>query len=337
MTTTANKHGLRAAAAARREKHAQRNPQPSRHTTAVINAHVQSAQDSETAMERALDGTAYARMTVAELRARLDALTGGKAASRLTKAQLIGYILEAESAKAKAEAESAEIIEALDRGDEPTLPEGAHGHEAEPKGHAKAARIINALRSYGWGMEVQSGPAGRTIAILTRRSETLTVVWDSGVFNYDETAHAVGDRVVKVRNVSAAIKMGSRPAAEAEKDLERVVRNRTFNKAKVREAGEPVRRKLPFDAETVTEAELNAILAGKTLEWTNRITRGTETATVTDRSAKFFKITDGPAGRTLHFVSKEEGFKACRLADIIRVGGSRRKSAQGREEVALAA
>lgn len=344
MTTTVKRGAGRPAAAARTAKHAQRNIQTGPNPTVAVVQEVASElprrarqrENFEAAI--AVEKGGYGRMTVVELRARLEALTGQKAPARLNKGQLMADILNAERRAERAEhyAEAQAEQDLLEQdADSPggayVPPASSNGTapEAEAKGSAKALRIQTALQPHGWiYASLTGGEAGRVTATFTRGIETLTVAWDSGVFNYDETAHAIGDRVVKVRNVSAAIKLGSRPEAEAEKDLERVARNRTFNKAKVREAGDPVRRKLPFDPAEVTEVELSALLAGKTIEWTNRITRGTETATVTDRSAKYFRVVDAPSGRTLQFVSKEEGFKACRLEDIVRVGGSLRKRAQ---------
>lgn len=335
MTTTVRRGAGRPAAAARTNKHAQRNVQTGPNPTVAV---IAAVAGEEAGQERA---DSYGRMTVPELKARLAELTGKPAPSRHTKGQLMNVILEAErkagraAEYAEAQAEQDQIPQDADSPGGAYVPDAPSSNapetEVEPKGSAKALKLHTALVGYGWIYDrLVGGENGRVTAILTRGQETLTVTWDSGVFNYEETSHAVGDRVTKVRNVSAAIAMGSRPAEAAEKDLERVVRNRTFNKSKVAAAGTPARRKLPFDPETVTEGELAALLAGKTLEWTNRITRGTETARVTDRSSKFFKLTDGPAGKTLQFASSE-GFRACRLADIIRVGGSLRKSAQNRD------
>ena len=334
MTTTVKRGAGRPAAAARTNKHAQKNVQTGPNPTVAV---IAAVAGEEAGQERA---ESYGRMTVPELRARLTELHGGKTPkgiSRMGKADLLNGILLMERQASRAEyyaeaqAEQDQIPQDADSPGGEYVPD-APETEAEPKGSAKALKLHAALSGYGWDPHyiLTAGPSGRVTAVLTRRQETLTVTWDSGVFNYEETSHAVGDRVTKVRNVSAAIAMGSRPAEAAEKDLERVVRNRTFNKAKVAAAGTPSRRKLPFDPETVTETELASLLAGKTIEWTNRITRGTETARVTDRSSKFFKLTEGPAGRTLQFTSSE-GFRACRLADILRVGGSLRKSAQNRD------
>jgi hypothetical protein len=279
----------------------------------------------------------YGQMTIPELKTRLLVL-GVKSVSKQRKGDLLNAILNAEKKASRAEeyrlanAEQDLLPQDADSPGGEYIPEAPSSNaaeaEADAKGAAKALKIQAALMDSGWVYaSLVAGEAGRVTATFTRGQEALTVTWDAGVFNYEETAHAIGDRVTKVRNVSAAIKLGTRPVAEAEKDLERVVRNRTFNKAKAAEGGAPKRSKLPFDPGTATEAELASILAGKTIEWTNRITRGTETAQVTDRSSKYFRLVDAPSGRTLQFVSPE-GFKACRLDDIVRVGGSLRKRAQ---------
>jgi len=341
MTTTVKRGAGRPAAAARTSKHAQRNVQTGPNPTVAVIAKV-AEQSRQADAERAESvENVYGRMTLPELKVRAQALLI-KPLPR-TKGDLMNAILGAERDLAERERRAEYYAEAQAEQDQISQDDDSPGGvyapdppssntpetEADPKGSAKALKVHSALVEHGWVYaSLTAGEAGRITATFTRGQEALTVTWDAGVFNYDETAHAIGDRVTKVRNVSAAIKLGSRPAAEAEKDLERVVRNRTFNKAKVAEAGTPRRAKLPFDPEVATEAELAALLAGKTIEWMNRITRGTETATITDRSSKYFRLVDAPSGRTLQFVSKEEGFRACRLADIVRVGGSLRKRAR---------
>lgn len=340
MTATVKRGAGRPAAAARKAKHDQRNPQPSAHTTAIINDQVQSAQDSEAAMGAALNGTAYSRMTVAELAARLETLTGQPAKGRKTKGQLLNSILlmerQAENAPEqdqvrgairetlKDDPERLGPIEQAWAGNEPNdeaASSNAPETDADAKGAAKALKVSQALAPHGWIYGSLTGEGPRVTATFTRGIEALTVVWDAGVFNYEGTSHAIGDRITRVRNVSAALKLGARKPEEAEADLERVVRNRTFNKSKVRaEGGEaPARPRLKFDPETVTEPELFKALAGKVVVWINRISRDTESATVTTNPRNFNVLPPRPDGsRILQFTSPN-GFRALRISDITRI------------------
>jgi len=125
----------RPAAAARKAKHDQRNPQPSRHTADVIGEQVR---------ERALaDGAtpqqAYGRMTVPELKARLATLSGGKAprgVSRMGKGDLMNAILAAEKTEATREA----VHGPQETASAPAVV-AATETNGDPKGSAKADRL----------------------------------------------------------------------------------------------------------------------------------------------------------------------------------------------------
>jgi hypothetical protein len=274
-------------------------------------------------------------MTVPELRARLDALTGGKAAKRLTKGQLLNYILEAERKAsnaddiAAAQAEQDQIAQddntAPPAQEEASAPAVVAATESngEPKGSAKADKLQNALYQHGWAFQARNNDGDRVEAVLVRGSEVMTVVWHGGVFSYEETGHLVGDRHTKVRNVSAAIKLGSRPKEEAEADLARVVANTRFKPSAPRGVS---RSRLPFDPATVSDDLLWHAVMGKTIEWVNRVSNATETAVVS-KSPKFWRVLGEGAERTLQFTS-ETGFRACLLSQIVRVGGSTRRRTQ---------
>lgn len=321
MTTTASKRGMRASAEINRAKHAQRTALPPREAQDVL----QAAKAAELAGAHAdRRENPYGRMTVPELRARLNALTGGKASSRLNKGQLMNHILEAERKAQTQEAvhgpAQAEIANA------PAVVSAAESN-GEPKGSAKADKLQNALHAHGWAFSARNYDGDRVEAVLVRGSEVLTVVWHGGVFSYDETGHLVGDRHTKVRNVSAAIKLGSRSTDEAERELDRVVANRRFKPSTPR--GVPAQRRkvlAHLDLETATQEELAASLAGMVIEWINRVANTTETATVS-KNPKFFRVVDREDGRTIQFTS-DTGFRACRLDQIVRVGGSQRRRSQ---------
>lgn len=327
----------RPAAAARKAKHAQHDPLPRSHTTAVIGEVVAGMLDTTTE-------DVYGRMTVPELRARLEAL-GGKATSKATKGQLMNLILEAErSAKIKADhvqeyqdAVSANPNPFAEENSAPAVVAATETPDGgDPKGRAKADKLQNELYPHGWAFSARNCDGNRVEAVLVRGSEVLTVVWDGGVFNYEETGHLVADRHTKVRNVSAAIRLGQRPAEAAESDLGRVVANKRFKPAVPRGVSAGKRKALEgLDLASATAEELLGRLAGMTVEWVNRVSNGTEVATIST-DPKFFRVDEREDGRVLQFAAGEivkgrfvgTGFRAARLDQIVRVGGSSRRRAQ---------
>lgn len=336
MTTTVKRGAGRPAAAARTRKHAQHDPQPRNHTTEII---ADEAARNMAGVVAHIMGTTnenlYGRMTVPELKARLTSL-GGKPTSRATKGQLMNAILEAERATkesareavhgpADAEVDNAPAVVAAT---EPAQQTAGVGQGTDPKGRAKASKLQDALYPHKWNFDSLTGEGNRVQLVMTRGSEVLTVVWDAGVFNYDETGHLVGDRHTKVRNVSAAIKLGSRPAEEAEAELGRVVSNKRFKPAVPR--GVPAKRRAVLahlDLKTATQEDLAASLAGMTIEWVNRVSHQTEVATVS-KDPKFFRLDEREDGRVIQFSTVGEGFRAARLDQIVRVGGSSRRRTQ---------
>lgn len=343
----------RPAAAARTAKHAQRNPQPSSHTTDLLK--VEAAKAAQMVSDQK-DANPYGRMTVPELRARLQTMNGTHhklGLSRLNKGQLMSAILEAERVAARAaeyEAANAEQDQIAQSEDAPsgayvpsapavvaaTEPASATPDGGDPKGRAKADRLQNELYPHGWAFSARNYDGDRVEAVLVRGSEVLTVVWNGGVFNYEETGHLVADRHTKVRNVSAAVRLGQRPAAAAESDLGRVVANKRFKPAVPR--GVPANRRKALeglDLATATTEELLGRLAGMTVEWINRVSHSTEVATIST-DPKFFRVDDREDGRVLQFAAGEivkgrfvgTGFRAARLDQIVRVGGSSRRRAQ---------
>lgn len=363
MTTIVGKGAGRPAAAARTAKHAQRNPQPRSHTTEIINDHVQSAPDSDSAMAAALDGTAYGRMSVDELKGRAKALLV-KPLPR-SKGALLNAILEAERADnqpVKAAGQDIDTVGAM------TLPESdtndgqgeisnadeehnepatmaATVTELDSKGVVKAGKLQAALAPYGWGEAVLDGEGNRVTAVLGRGDELLTVAWHGGVYSYEESSHLMADRTTRLRNVSAAVKLGARSAEAAQAEYNKVVSNRRFRPVQAKEAklkGAPkaaTARLFPAPGE-VTEDELFAALAGYRVIWVNRITNITESATVS-QNATFFRLKTNPAGEPFVTFCSDQGFRACRVGDIIstsrRSGRARRtKTLPGGEEVRAA-
>lgn len=346
MTTTASKHGLRAAAGERRSKHAQRTALPPQ--GAQANPTVAAIADRVVAVAGTTKEQAYGRMTVPELKARAKALGipwlqyGG-----MKKGELLNAILEAErkaSRAAEYEAANAEQDQIAQDADAPSgayVPdapvEAPSAHVApmglEEKGVRKAERLQAALQPYGWSHALLDGEDNRVTATVTRGQEVLQVTWHGGVFSYEETSHTVGDRVTKVRNVSAALKLGGRTTEAAAAELARVVANRRFKRAAPRNV--PAPKRLPFDIKHATDEALKQALVGKVVEWINRVSGASETARVS-KDDRFFRVLGEGEDRTVQFNS-DSGSRACRISQIVRVGGSARRRPQAQAAGAVAA
>jgi hypothetical protein len=361
MTTILGKGAGRPAAAARTAKHAQRDvqtgPRPAVAVAQAINDAAQSAPDSEAAMAAALDGTAYGRMSVDELKARAKALLI-KPLPR-TKGALLTAILGAERvAQPEPQNRETHLVLATDEdtehldtwtGDDEEPAEVAATEPAgnlDPKGAAKASKLTAAIVGHGWTSDSPHGDGDKVTFVARRGGETLTVAWLGGVYQYDESAHLVHDRTTRLRNVSAAIKLAGRSAAEVEAEYGKVISNRRFRPAQTKAAeghlqGVPADKRLFPAPSGVTQDELWAALAGYRVVWVNRVSNMTESATVS-QNARFFNVRHNPKGELMvEFCTVGMGFRACRVADIIstsrKAGKARRtKTLSGGEEVRAA-
>lgn len=309
---------------------------------------------------------AYGKMSVTELRALVKGMKGAPAVSRMKKGDLLNFLLGAERAQQAAPETvqgsemthtnygfddaalppsgtndgQGEISNADEGAPEPTVAATPTGLDS--KGVAKAGKLQAALEPYGWSHAVLDGEDGRVTAVLRRGGETLTVVWHAGVYNYDESAHLVHDRTTRLRNVSAAIKLGSRPQEAVEAEYGKVIANRRFRPASTKTAdghlqdgkGQAIplsRRLFPAPGE-VTQDELFAALAGYRVVWVNRVSNTTESGTVS-KYDKFFKLDTNPAGEPVVQFCTEFGFRACRVADIVSTS---RKAGKARRTKTMA-
>lgn len=347
MTTTVRKGAGRPAANQRRNRHAQTTPLPTSEAKATAKAAIDPA-----AQEPAEARTEYGRMTVPELRARLDTLTGGQAAKRLTKGQLLNYILEAERKAANAadiaasQAEQDAIAQSEDAPSgayvpavsaTPTAPEsmcdGAGGEPLEAKGAGKATKFSKEIAPAGWDIAVDSGEThepARVRAVAKRGAEVLTVVWDGGVYNYEQSGHVIEDRTTKLRNVSHARQVAARTPDVAQAELARVGANKAW---RPREAKTTTPKgKLPFNPAETPDADVIAAILGKHVVWVNRIAN-TEESGVASKSDRQWKITGEGADRVIQFTT-ENGFRAARLDKILRVSArpTRKRAVADAEE-----
>lgn len=284
MTTVASKHGLRAAATEKRNRHAQRTALPPRP------GQVEAAKADDPPI-----GDRYGQMTQLQLLARAIDL-GLNPPKSAPKGKLLDAILAAER--------SARHEDKIEVNRQESVP-------SEPKGLAKAQKLAAEGRPAGWE-SVISGDGAAVTVTLTRGSEAIVIRWDGGVFNYDESAYIVGDRSVKPRNVSAARVWLGRAAETATAELQRVTvtrwRKKTDGPAKAAVGLSP-------DA---SEREIWESLKGKRITWFNRHSSGTESAKLTV-NPRYFRLTEVAGERIIQFTSVDGGFRACRVEAILSI------------------
>lgn len=298
--------------------------------------------------------TTYGQMKVTELRALVKGMKGAPAVSRMPKGDLLNWLLDMERAQGQSEAVTEPASPTNDgQGEISNSDEGATepaevaptAMDLELKGATKAVKLLSALLPYGWRSEGSDGDGDRVTAVLRRGDELMTVTWHRGVYSYEESTHLVADRTTRLRNVSAAIKLGSRPAEAVAAEYAKVTSNRRFRPAepkaaKAKDAPKAATARLFPNPQEPTEDELFAALAGYRVIWINRITNITESAHVS-QNATFFRLKTNPAGEPFVTFCSDQGFRACRVADILstsrRSGRARRtKTLAGGEEVRAA-
>lgn len=314
MTTTANKQGLKAAAKARTEKHAQRTLLPPK------------AGSIAEAAQPFGDSSSYGRMTVVELHARAQTL-GLQMPKSATKGRLLDAILKAEQA-APVEAPKPKA-----NGKGPTNTDHNTLDGADDKSLAKANKFRDAVVAHGWTVNFLV-PADRPTvveAVAERGPEAIHIAWGGGVCEYESLTYTYGDRVVKPRNASGAKQMAARAPEEAASILERVASNKAWKKKEPAER-KPV--KLPFDPALATDMEVVEALAGQAVRWHNRLSGGEETAAVT-KDRKRITVEDFEGDRVIKFLCPHTGFRAFRLSALRAVGRVRGVTTKGQSRVGV--
>lgn len=310
MNTTVRRGAGRPAATRKRNRHSQ--------TTALPPKAAKSAAPDPAAETPVEAREQYGLMTIPELKARAGQLHV-KPVPR-TKGALLNAILEAE----RNVKHLAAVAAAVEEPQEPGWDGAAPSDAIEQRGARKAEKLAAEITPHGWSTpEVTALAAGRVTAVSRRGAEVLTVVWDSGVFDYELSGHIIQDRTTKIRNVSHGRQLAARPAAEAAAELARVSSNRSFRPREPRTS--TPKGKMPFDPETSSDAEVIAALLGRHVVWVNRISNLEEhaQASKTDRQ---WKVTGEGAERVIQFTT-ETGYRAARLDMILRVGKPTRKRA----------
>lgn len=187
--------------------------------------------------------------------------------------------------------------------------------KAETPPDDKAQRYVPQFKERGWSVEVtRSGARQELVAI--RGDETIFLSWMGQAHISGESTYTYADRTVKVRNPAEALRMADRPPAEAKESQAKVASNRSF----VKRATGPSVGKLPFDPETVSDEDLAAALAGRSVQWHNRYRVESETATV-GRIQRITVKRHDLGHRIVSFIDPHFGFRAFRLDNLERVGG----------------
>lgn len=234
MTTTVKRGAGRSAAAARTAKAAQRTPVgqaemeaaketpreefnrltalPLAEQTKAIQARIRKLSNLPEncgPREEAEPETPLSQQTSAQLRETARKL-GLSPSAKMPKDKLIGLIYAKTAPAKKAPDVWLDDVVKKDAGKPARSTRKAAGKKATASGlpaDGKAARLKEALEPNGWTVTVKTS-GERIEATAKRGSETLRQVWVAGAYDYG--ASSFNGR--KVRNLSEAIRLGSRKA-----------------------------------------------------------------------------------------------------------------------------
>jgi len=200
----------------------------------------------------------------------------------------------------------------------------------DERSHSKAGVFAAKAGELGWDPSV--AVRGDAVELtLTRGDETIVQAWRGGVWQYDASVYAYGDRSTKPRNASGAAKLLSRSADDAKAETSKVAANRHFRKAEPKDIVqrlETAQKGLPFDPELATDEEVLTILKGQSLVWYNRISRGQESAIV--GRGKDLRMTLNEKGeRVINWCCPVTGFRSCLVTAILKVGRGRAEFTKG--------
>jgi hypothetical protein len=197
----------------------------------------------------------------------------------------------------------------------------------DPKSGPKALAFVDRANQSGWDTLVEGN--GTVVSVTaTRGEESVEIRWDAGVYQTWAT-YVCGDRSIKLRNASHALKQMALSPAEADASNSKVATNKALRGPR-RERGEeetPMTRKpLPF-ALDASEGDIRRAVMGRRIVWRNRITKTAESGRVPkyadSEHAMLARIVvkDHPTNgeRVLTWPAVGEGFRSCRLSDILAV------------------
>jgi hypothetical protein len=204
--------------------------------------------------------------------------------------------------------------------DDPDQAPVANGETPDDRSVAKARAFVAKAESLGWTC-AKAVLGGACEVTATRGAETIVQAWGGGVWDYDASIYAFGDRTTKPRNASGAAKLLARSEADASAEASKVHANRSFRKAEPKDLVqtlEKAQRALPFDPELATDEEITGVMAGQAVVWYNRIGRSNESAIVGRKGVRITRLPDG--ARVANFCCPVTGYRSCLVTALLRVG-----------------
>lgn len=301
-TATASKAGLRANAAAKREKAAQKTPLPPKASAAPAQEIVEEAKPVAKRVPRkpasaATDPAKPAERVLAE-KAKIVPIGAKSAPPRGTKAHQDAQIEAGQERKRQRRAAEETPVEAV--------PEELKG--------SKASRYADEFSKLGWVPGV-TRLDGLAELVARRGDEAIYLAWMREAHVSGTSTYTIADRTVKVRNPAEAMRIAARQPDEAKASQAKVSSNLQFR----RKATGPTIRSIPFLAATATDQEIIDAIESRKISWHNQYRVESETATV--GRSKAITIADHQDGhRIVSFVDPEFGFRAFRLDHLENVG-----------------
>ena len=190
-------------------------------------------------------------------------------------------------------------------------------------GHSKATKLAEFAEDFGWTSVIETPAPDTVVAVLTKESEEITATWVNGIVPPEATpVYCVGERQVKLRNVSAAKKqIGSEPDAKPIQELSPGPVRRSRRGSGSLPPNLP-RRRVPFDVETASDEEIIKALTGKKIRWRNMMANGKIEHGQVSRRGKQIKIERHPnrSTRTITFCDDNGGFRSVALDRLLVVG-----------------
>lgn len=204
------------------------------------------------------------------------------------------------------------------------------GDAPDERSHTKGGAFLAKAVALGWkcGINLHDGAAVEVTA--TRGAETIVQAWSGGVWAYDASVYAYGDRTTKPRNASGALKLLARSEAEAAAEASKVQSNRHFRRAEPKDLEqtlEKAQKGLPFDPELAPDEEICGVLAGQAVVWYNRMSRGNESAIVGRSGVRITYLPDGQ--RVANFCCPVTGYRSCLVTALLKVGRGKPKFTAG--------
>jgi hypothetical protein len=212
----------------------------------------------------------------------------------------------------------------------------SNGERPDDRSVEKAKAFAEKAAGLGWE-PLKAVTAGAAEITVTRGSETIVQAWRGGVWQYDASVYAYGDRTTKPRNASGAAKLLERSADDAGAEMAKVAANRQFRKAEPKDLNrtmESARKHLPFDPQLATDEEVLTVLSGQSIVWYNRISRNTESAIV-GRSKSLRMTLNEDGERVVLWCCPVTGFRACLVTAILKVGRGRLESSKAETQKVL--